>query len=78
MVQAAQHLGAPVTSDQTARELETAIRSMLLLRGPAIDDLTKLFEEARYSLHVITDSEAEEAHRFLLDISEEMKLPVSV
>ena len=51
---------------------------MLLLRGPAIDDLTKLFEEARYSLHVITDSEAEEAHRFLLDISEEMKLPVSV
>jgi hypothetical protein len=78
MVQAAQHLGAPVTSDQTARELESAIRKMLLLRGPAIDDLTKLFEEARYSLHVITDKEAEEAHRFLLDISEEMKLPVSV
>jgi len=78
MVQAAQHLGAPVTSDQTARELEAAIRKMLLLRGPAIDDLTKLFEEARYSLHVITDREAEEARKFLLDISEEMKLPVSV
>jgi Domain of unknown function (DUF4129) len=78
MVQAAQRLGAPVTSDQTARELETAIRRMLLLRGPAIDDLTRLFEEARYSLHMITDREAEDAHRCLLDIAEEMKLPVSV
>jgi hypothetical protein len=37
-----------------------------------------LFEEARYSLHLITDKEAEEAHRCLLDIAEEMKLPVSV
>jgi hypothetical protein len=78
MVEAAQRLGAPVTSDQTARELETAIRRMLLLTGPAIDDLTMLFEEARYSLHLITDKEAEEAHRCLLDIAEEMKLPVSV
>jgi hypothetical protein len=78
MVQAAQHLGAPVTSDQTARELETAIRRMLLLTGPSIHDLTKLFEEARYSLHLITDKDAEEAHRYLLDIAEEMKLPVSV
>jgi hypothetical protein len=78
MVAAAQHLGAPVTSDQTARELENAIRRMLLLTGPAIHDLTKLFEEARYSLHLITDKEAEEAHHRLLEIAEEMKLPVSV
>jgi uncharacterized protein DUF4129 len=78
MVQAAQHLGAPITSDQTARELETAMRKMLILRGPAIGDLTTLFEEARYSLHPITDIDAEEAHRCLLDIAEEMKLPVSV
>jgi uncharacterized protein DUF4129 len=78
MVQAAQHLGAPITSDQTARELETAMRKMLILRGPAIGDLTNLFEEARYSLHPINVTDAEEAHRCLLDIAEEMKLPVSV
>jgi hypothetical protein len=78
MVKAAQHLGAPITPDQTARELESAMRKMLILRGPAIGDLTKLFEEARYSLHSITEKDAEEAHRCLLDIAEEMKLPVSV
>src|SRR3989442_10622443 len=44
MVLAAQHLGAPVTSDQTARELETAIRKMLMLRGSALNELTELFE----------------------------------
>jgi hypothetical protein len=78
MVQAAQHLGAPVTSDQTARELETAIRKMLMLRGPAINELTELFEEARYSLHPITERDGEKAHQRLLSIAEEMKLPVSV
>jgi len=78
MIQAAQHLGAPVTSDQTARELETAIRNMLMLRGPAINELTELFEEARYSLHPITERDGEKAHQRLLSIAEEMKLPVSV
>jgi len=78
MIQAAQHLGAPVTSDQTARELETAIRKMLILRGSAITDLTELFEEARYSLHPITERDGEKAHQHLLSIAEEMRLPVSV
>jgi hypothetical protein len=78
MVQAAQHLGAPVSSDQTARELETAIRKMLMLLGPAIKELTELFEEARYSLHPITEKDGEKAHQCLLSIAEEMKLPVSV
>jgi hypothetical protein len=78
MVQAAQHLGAPVTSDQTARELETAIRKMLMLRGSALNELTELFEEARYSLHPITETDGERAHQRLLAIAEEMKLPVSV
>jgi Domain of unknown function (DUF4129) len=78
MIQAAQRLGAPVTSDQTARELETAIRKMLMLRGPAINELTELFEEARYSLHQITERDGENAHQCLLTIAEEMKLPVSV
>ena len=78
MVQAAQHLGAPVRSDQTARELETAIRKMLMIRGPAIKELTELFEEARYSLHTITEADGEKAHERLLSIAEEMKIPVSV
>ncbi len=78
MIQAVQHLGAPVTSDQTARELETAIRKMLLLKGPSIHGLTMLFEEARYSLHLITEKEGEQAHQCLLAIADEMKLPVSV
>jgi uncharacterized protein DUF4129 len=78
MVRAAQHLGAPVTSDQTARELESAIRKMLMIRGPAIKELTELFEEARYSLHAITERDGERAHERLLSIAEEMKLPVSV
>jgi len=78
MIQAAQHLGAPATSDQTARELETAIRKMLMLKGTAINELTELFEEARYSLHPITEKDGEKAHQRLLSIAEEMKLPVSV
>lgn len=78
MVQAAQHLGAPVTSDQTARELEAAIRKMLMIRGPAIKELTELFEEARYSLHPITERDGEKAHERLLSIAEEMNIPVSV
>jgi Domain of unknown function (DUF4129) len=78
MVKSAQHLGAPVTSDRTARELETAIRKMLMLRGPALSELTELFEEARYSLHRITQKDGEKAHQYLLSIAEEMKLPVSV
>jgi len=78
MVQAAQRLGAPVTSDRTARELETAIRKMLMLRGSAINELTELFEEARYSLHPMTEKDGEKAHESLVSIAAEMKLPVSV
>jgi len=78
MIQAAQHLGAPVSSDQTARELETAIRRMLMLKGPAIKELTELFEEARYSLHPITEGDGEKAHESLLSIAEEMRIPISV
>ena len=78
MIRAAQHRGTLITSDLTARELERAIRKMLLLRGSAIGDLTGLFEEARYSKHEITSVHAEWAHRYLLSIAEEMKIPASV
>jgi hypothetical protein len=78
MVQAARAQGATVTSDQTARELETSIRKMLVIRGPAIRELTNLFEEARYSLHNITENDAEQAQGYLHDIAEEMNIPLSV
>jgi len=78
MVQAAQRLGATVTSDQTARELETSIRKMLVIKGSAIRRLTDLFEEARYSLHPITENDAEQAQEYLQGIAEEMNIPLSV
>ena len=67
-------LGAPVSSDLTARELERAIRSTFALKGQATTDLTQLFEEARYSLHDMRDSDADKAHEFLESVAEELKI----
>lgn len=78
MVQAAQRLGASITSDQTARELETAISMMLMIQGSSLRELTNLFEEARYSLHPITEVDAEQAQQCLLRIAEEMNITLSV
>ncbi len=50
------------------------MRSTLTLKGPATSDLTKLFEEARYSLHEIKDSDAEKAHEYLESVKEELKV----
>lgn len=66
-------LGAPVTSDQTARELEAAVRSTFALKGASISDLTQLFEEARYSLHEITEGDVEKARGDLESVAEELK-----
>jgi hypothetical protein len=78
MVQRAQGVGARVTSDQTARELGAAIRNMLGVNTPAIRELTNLFEEARYSLHPITEDDAGRAQRCLLDISGQIDLRLDV
>jgi uncharacterized SAM-binding protein YcdF (DUF218 family) len=78
MVQAAQRLGASITSGQTARELETAISRMLMIKGSSLRELTDLFEEARYSLHPITESDAEQAQQCLLRIAEEMNIILSL
>ncbi|HVH15957.1 MAG TPA: DUF4129 domain-containing protein [Candidatus Angelobacter sp.] len=69
-------LGAPVSSDLTARELERAIRSAFALKGQATTDLTQLFEEARYSLHDMSESDADKAHEFLESVAEELKIQV--
>jgi hypothetical protein len=66
-------LGAPVSSDLTARELDRSVRSIFALKGRATTNLTQLFEEARYSLHEIRDSDADKAHECLRSIADELK-----
>jgi hypothetical protein len=73
LISTVSRLGAPVTSDQTARELERAVRSTFALNGPSITELTQLFEEARYSLHEIRDSDVDKAHEDLESVAEELK-----
>jgi hypothetical protein len=73
LISTVSRLGAPVTADQTARELERAVRSTFALNGPSITDLTQLFEEARYSLHEIRDSDVDKAHEDLESVAEELK-----
>jgi uncharacterized protein DUF4129 len=73
MVRAAASLGADIGPDLTARELETGIRSMFHLSGPGIGQLTRLFEEARYSLHQMTEADSQEAQSCLVEIAEELK-----
>jgi len=67
-------LGAHVSSDLTARELDRAVRSTFALKGPATSDLTELFEEARYSVHEISENDAERAHGYLEAVAEELKI----
>ena len=65
-------LGARLTPELTARELERSIRKAFLLEGPAISALTALFEEARYSLHPITEEDAVRAQGYLVQVAREI------
>lgn len=71
-------LGAQVSSDLTARELERAVRSTFALKGRATTELTQLFEEARYSLHEIRDTDADKAHAYLESVAEELKIQLQI
>ncbi len=72
MIKAAMDLGAPVGPDRTARELEKGIREMFLLKGEGIANLTVLFEEARYSLHPVSEEDSRLAREYLMEIREEL------
>ncbi len=72
MIKAAQNLGAPIGPGQTARELEGGIRDMFLLKGNGIASLTALFEEARYSLHQVSEEESNHARLCLFEIQGEL------
>jgi Domain of unknown function (DUF4129) len=74
LVSTVSRLGAPISSDLTARELDRAVRSTFGLKGQATTDLTQLFEEARYSLHQITDDNATEAHQYLESVAAELQI----
>jgi hypothetical protein len=74
LISTVSRLGAPISSDLTARELDRAIRSTFGLKGQATTDLTQLFEEARYSLHQITDDNATEAHEYLESVAAELQI----
>lgn len=74
LILTASRLGAPVSANMTARELERAISSTFSLTGSAAGDLTYLFEEARYSLHDITDQDASTAHDHLDSIAKELRV----
>lgn len=76
MMTTVSRLGAPVSSDKTARELERAIRSTFSLTGTATSELTQLFEEARYSLHEIVDADASKAHQYLDSIAGELRTQI--
>ena len=72
MIKVASDLGAPVTADKTARELESGLRHLFLLKGAAISELTQLFEEARYSLHPMTVQDSDKAYQNLVLIEQEL------
>jgi len=77
LMKTASRLGAPLSAHLTARELEGAIRFTFELEGTATSDLTRLFEEARYSLHEMSDDDAEKAHEYLDDIALELNVELS-
>ncbi len=77
LVATVSRLGAPVSSDLTARELDRAVRSTFALKGPATSELTQLFEEARYSLHEISDIDADKARKCLESVSNELEIQLT-
>jgi Domain of unknown function (DUF4129) len=78
LILTASRLGASMSPDQTARELERRIRSLFVLRGREIGELTKLFEEARYSEHAITEQDAANAYEYLVAVGNELNVQINV
>ena len=71
------NIGIATSPDMTARELERSIRTAFLLKGSAINDLTQLFEEARYSLHEIVDDDVTIARNDLESIQTELRAHIT-
>lgn len=76
LISTVSRLGVSVSLNLTARELDLAIRSTFALKGPETSDLTQLFEEARYSLHEISDTDADRANGYLGSVAEELRIKI--
>jgi len=74
MIREVSEMGASITVDQTARELERTIKRTFMINGDGIRTLTNLFEEARYSLHPMTEEDSQEAHASLMKIETELNV----
>lgn len=64
--------GAPTYDSQTPREFERVAGKVLAVSEQALDRLTRLFEEARYSTHVIDQAQRLEAIECLREIEDEL------
>ena len=62
--------GYPIPEHETVREFEAAVSRILNLPTESLAVLTNLFEEARYSPHVVDEAKRNEAIRCLTDIKD--------
>jgi hypothetical protein len=62
----------------TAREFRERVTEMLKVDSPHLDELTELFEVARYSESEITEWQSREAANCLSSLSESLKQPLQL
>ena len=65
--------GVKGEDSMTPREFQQAVIEQTGIRPEPVEDLTRLFEKARYSTHPIDDSERMEALRALRELKQEME-----
>lgn len=78
LLMTASRLGAPISPNMTARELERGICSTFSFKGTAINELTQLFEVSRYSIHEILEEDAQRAHADLESIANELNIELTI
>jgi hypothetical protein len=67
--------GAKSVKDMTPGEFEKETKEKLELKGKSLDELTGLYEEARYSEHEISAKKSEKAEKSFESIENELKKP---
>lgn len=67
--------GAKSEKDMTPGEFEKATKEKLELKNDSLDELTDLYEEARYSEHNISPKKSEKAEKYYDTIEEDLTSP---
>jgi len=67
--------GAKSAKDMTPGEFEKETKEKLELKDKSLDELTDLYEEARYSEHEISSKKSEKAEKHFDSIEKELKKP---